>query len=58
MSQVTNPRAPSLIEYEGWRFLIVDSPTEATLAEALKVWCSLVVLVVLFVCLFVFRGRG
>ena len=36
MSQVTNPRAPSLIEWKGLRFLIIDSPTEATLADAIK----------------------
>eukprot|EP00700_Malawimonas_jakobiformis_P000808 EC719539.1.p2 GENE.EC719539.1~~EC719539.1.p2 ORF type:complete len:119 (+),score=6.81 EC719539.1:107-463(+) len=35
--QIASPRAPSLIEYQDWRFLIIDSPTEATLSEAVKV---------------------
>eukprot|EP00699_Malawimonas_sp_californiana_P000615 EC713954.1.p1 GENE.EC713954.1~~EC713954.1.p1 ORF type:complete len:165 (+),score=15.85 EC713954.1:20-514(+) len=36
MSQIASPRAPTLIEHDGLRFLIIDSPSETTLPEVIK----------------------
>eukprot|EP00700_Malawimonas_jakobiformis_P001459 EC721510.1.p1 GENE.EC721510.1~~EC721510.1.p1 ORF type:complete len:119 (+),score=7.41 EC721510.1:108-464(+) len=34
--QIASPRAPSLIEYQDWRFRSIDSETEANVSEAVE----------------------